>query len=46
MTLVAHVEGADAAALRALAGHVDAAVVPPAVHAAPSFAELVSEVDP
>jgi|HubBroStandDraft_6_1064221.scaffolds.fasta_scaffold184684_2 indole-3-glycerol phosphate synthase len=46
VTLVAHVEGADAAALRALAGRVDAAVVPPAVHAAPSFAELVAEVDP
>jgi indole-3-glycerol phosphate synthase len=46
VTLVAHVEGADAAALRALSGRVDAAIVPPAVHAAPSFAELVAEVDP
>jgi indole-3-glycerol phosphate synthase len=46
VTLVAHVEGADAAALRALAGRVDAAVVPPVVHASPGFAELVAEVDP
>ena len=46
VTLVAHVEGADAAALRSLAGRVDAAIVPPAVHAAPDFAELVAEVDP
>lgn len=43
---VHHVERADADALRALAGKVDAAVVPPSLHAAPDFAALVAEVDP
>jgi hypothetical protein len=37
---------ADADGLRSLAGKVDSAVVPPAVHAAPSFGELVADVDP
>jgi DNA-binding NarL/FixJ family response regulator len=37
---------ADAAALRALAGKVDSAVVPPSVHAAAGFEDLVAEVDP
>jgi hypothetical protein len=46
MIVVGLVEGADADAIRALAGKVDAAVVPPAVHASPSFSELVAEVDP
>ncbi len=46
VTLIAEVVGADAAALRALAGQVDAAVVPSAVHTAPGFADLASEVDP
>jgi hypothetical protein len=46
LTLVGHVEHADADAVRALAGHVDAAVVPPGVYAAAGFAELVAEVDP
>jgi hypothetical protein len=46
MTLVGAIEGADAAAIRALAGKVDAAIVPPSVHTAPDFAELVSELDP
>jgi hypothetical protein len=51
VVLVGHVEGgADLAtassALRALAGKVDAAVVPTSVHAAPGFADLVAEVDP
>lgn len=56
VTLVADVassEGAsrtgsvvDAAALRALVGKVDSAVVSPAVHAAAGFADLVAEVDP
>jgi hypothetical protein len=49
VTLVGHVdheERADADALRALAGKVDAAVVPPALHAAADFAALVAEVDP
>jgi len=46
VTLVGQVEGADADAIRALAGKVDAAVVPPSVHAAAGFAELVAEVDP
>ena len=45
-TIVGHVEGADADAVRALVGKVDAAVVPPAVHTAPGFAELVADVDP
>jgi indole-3-glycerol phosphate synthase len=46
VTLVGHVEAGDADAVRALAGKVDAAVVPPEVHAAAGFAELVAEVDP
>jgi hypothetical protein len=46
LTLVGHVDTADADALRALKGKVDAAVVPPAVHAAKGFAELVADVDP
>jgi hypothetical protein len=37
---------ADADALRALAGKVDSAVVPPGVHASAGFADLVAEVDP
>jgi indole-3-glycerol phosphate synthase len=37
---------ADAAAIRALRGHVDAVIVPPGVHQAPGFAELVTELDP
>lgn len=37
---------ADAAGLRALARSVDSAVVPPGVHTAPSFADLVGELDP
>ena len=44
--MVGLVEDADADAIRALLGKVDAAVVPAAVHASPSFAELVAEVDP
>ena len=44
--LVGFVAGADADAVRALAGKVNAAVVPPSVHAAPDFADLVAEVDP
>jgi hypothetical protein len=46
VTVVAEVAGADAAGIRALAGHVDAAVVPAAVHRSPDFAALVAEVDP
>ena len=46
LTLVAQVEGLDADGLRALQGKVDAAVVPPALHASPGFAALVAEVDP
>lgn len=37
---------ADAAALRALAGKVDSAVVPASVHASADFGDLVAEVDP
>ena len=37
---------ADSDALRALRGHVDAAVVPPSVHQAAGFAALVAERDP
>lgn len=46
LTLVAEVLSADAAALRRLVGHVDAAIVPPAVHASPDFPALVTELDP
>lgn len=46
ITVVGLVDGADAAAIRALAGKIDAAVVPSSVHQAASFAELVAEVDP
>jgi hypothetical protein len=46
LTLVGLVDNADADAIRALAGKVDAAVVPPSVHAAKAFADLVAEVDP
>lgn len=46
VTVIGLVEGADADAIRALAGKVDAAVVPPSVHGSPDFADLVAEVDP
>jgi indole-3-glycerol phosphate synthase len=46
LTLVAEVPSADAAALRRLVGHVDAAIVPPSVHASPAFPALVTELDP
>lgn len=46
LTIVAEVVDADAATLRALVGHVDAAVVPLSLHAAPGFEALVSEIDP
>jgi hypothetical protein len=46
LTIVAEVPSADAAALRSLVGHVDAAIVPPAVHASSEFSALVAEVDP
>jgi indole-3-glycerol phosphate synthase len=46
VTLVGFVPTADADALRALAAKVDAAVVPPGLHAQKGFAELVAEVDP
>jgi indole-3-glycerol phosphate synthase len=46
ITVVAEIAGADADALRALRGHVDAAVVPPSVHQAQGFAALVAELDP
>jgi len=46
LTVVAEIADADAGALRALLGGVDAAVVPGAVHAAPGFADLIAEVDP
>lgn len=46
VTLIGHVETGDADAVRALAGKVDAAVVPPSVHGGPGFADLVAEVDP
>jgi hypothetical protein len=46
VTLVGHVENGDGDALRAQKGNLDAAVVPPAVHAAKGFAELVADVDP
>jgi DNA-binding NarL/FixJ family response regulator len=46
MTLVGHALDADMAALRTLAGKVDAAVVGPAVHRDRGFAAFVSDVDP
>ncbi|XXY14641.1 hypothetical protein WME88_41020 [Sorangium sp. So ce216] len=46
LTIVAEVLSADADALRKLVGHVDAAIVPPAVHASAQFPALVAEVDP
>ncbi len=46
ITVVAEIEGADGDALRALRGHVDAAVVPASVHQDKGFAALVAELDP
>jgi indole-3-glycerol phosphate synthase len=46
VTLIGVVDDADAAAIRALAGKVDAAVVPMDVHASTEFSALVAEVDP
>lgn len=46
ITIVAEIEGASADALRALRGHVDAAVVPASIHQAAGFAALVAELDP
>jgi hypothetical protein len=46
LTLVAEIPGADADALRALVSHFDAAIVPPGVHSAKGYADLVAEVDP
>lgn len=46
ITVVAEIEGGDGDALRALRGHVDAAVVPASVHQADGFAALVAELDP
>ncbi|MGK4000724.1 hypothetical protein [Sorangium sp. So ce1024] len=46
LTVVAEVPSADADALRRLVGHVDAAIVPPAVHTSAQFPALVAEVDP
>lgn len=46
-TVVAHGldGGFDDAALRTLAGKVDAALVPSRIHRAPSFVELLDELD-
>ncbi|MGK4002776.1 hypothetical protein WMF31_09150 [Sorangium sp. So ce1036] len=46
LTVVAEVVSADADALRRLVGHVDAAIVAPAVHTSADFPALVAEVDP
>jgi indole-3-glycerol phosphate synthase len=46
LVLVGEVSGADAAALRELSGHVDAAIAPASVHTAKGFAQLVTELDP
>lgn len=46
ITVVAEIAGADGDALRALRGHVDAAVVPASVHQDEGFAALVAELDP
>jgi len=45
MTLVGSLDKADVASIRALEGHIDALIVPQAVHAAPGFAELLAELD-
>lgn len=46
ITVVAEIASADGDTLRALKGHVDAAVVPASVHQDPGFAALVAELDP
>jgi indole-3-glycerol phosphate synthase len=46
VTLVGYVSDGGPDAVRALAGKVDAAVVPASVHSAAGFAELVADVDP
>lgn len=46
LTLIGMVDDGDAAAVRALAGKVDAAVVPPQIHTSREFRDLVAEVDP
>lgn len=46
MTVLAFVDGADDAAIRALAKNVDAAVVHEGLHASSAFDALVAEVDP
>lgn len=45
VTLIADVIDAEADALRSLAGHVDAAVVPGGVHRSDSFEALLDELD-
>lgn len=45
-TVVAEVVGADLDALRAVRGHVDAALVPAGIHCAADFADFVADVDP
>ena len=45
-TVIVENVGADGDALRALRGHVDAAVVPASVHQDEGFAALVAELDP
>jgi indole-3-glycerol phosphate synthase len=46
VTIIAAPAAADASALRELVGHVDAALIPSSVHAAPGFAELAQELSP
>jgi indole-3-glycerol phosphate synthase len=46
VTIIAAPAVADASALRELVGHVDAALIPSSVHAAPGFAELAQELSP
>jgi indole-3-glycerol phosphate synthase len=46
ITVVAEIAAADGDSLRALRGHVDAAVVPASVHQSAGFAALVAELDP
>jgi indole-3-glycerol phosphate synthase len=45
MILVGSLESAEAASIRGLLGHIDALIVPPSVHAAPGFTELLAELD-
>jgi indole-3-glycerol phosphate synthase len=46
LAVLGEIDSPDTQSLRSLAGHIDAAIVPHAVHAAEDFADLIAEVDP